>query len=146
MASELDQVVKALRSLYKTDMQARATFEWMAGRKNNSSATSIERFTTLLNISTSDAVALARRLTETGCGEYKVGRHGNVSRFEWWYSSVDVGRAARGDDVDLGSAADADEDVELPKALRSLTIPQAKQALSESLGVPIENIEIIVKG
>ena len=97
-------------------------------------------------------MALARALEQAGCGQFVVGRRGQPSRFEWAFSCISLGQAAAGEDVKLEAAEDPlpeieEEQLEAAVAASSqpLTLTQAKSALSKSLGVPIENIEITIK-
>jgi hypothetical protein len=102
-----------------------------------------------IDISRGDAVALARKLEEAGCGEFVVGRRGSKSRFVWAYSCIAIGQVASGEastleKPDNPEPEDVDEEEETGGA-SSLTIAQAKLALAKSLGVSVSNIEIIIK-
>ncbi len=152
-------VVEAIRALYSSDERAQALFDALAKRRRDASATSIDNLSNTLNIARGDAVALARALEETGCGQFIVGRRGQRSRFEWEYSCISLGRAAAGESADLEKAVDPVPEVDeepqqsevgiVPNqpspAMKPVTIPEAKQLLAFSLGVSIANIEITVK-
>jgi hypothetical protein len=64
-----------------------------------------------------------------------------------------LGRAASGASSVITKAESVDEEIDeaVPSAVESqpphrLTIAEAKAALAESFGVPIENIQIVIKG
>ena len=58
---------------------------------------------------------MLKKLDELGYGEFKTGRRGLPSRFEWHYSITDVGRTALGlqDVVDDVSVDDEEIDADL---------------------------------
>ena len=153
MTSDISKtVIEAIRKLYRTEAAARALFDWTAQRERDATTTSIDRLSNRLGISRGEAVALARALEQAGCGQFVVGRRGQPSRFEWAFSCISLGQAAAGEDVKLEAAEDPlpeieEEQLEAAVAASSqpLTLTQAKSALSKSLGVPIENIEITIK-
>lgn len=147
-------VIDAIRKLYRTNSAAQTLFDWTASRERDATATSIERISHKVGVSRGEAVALARALDQAGCGQFIVGRRGQPSRFEWAYSCISLGQAAAGEDVKLEAAEDplpeSEEDrleavVEAAAPDQPLTLAQAKVALSKSLGVPVENIEITIK-
>jgi hypothetical protein len=155
-----DAVIEQIQSLYNENEHARSLFDSLALRQNDARWTSIERICKLLGVSRGDAVAIARRLEEAKCGEFIVGRRGQKSRFSWAYSCISLGKAAAGELNELETAdnpmADGEDDedaqnVSTPgtrqaQAPLRLTIPEAKAALAYSLGVPVANIEIVVRG
>ena len=153
MTSDISKtVIEAIRKLYRTEAAARALFDWTAQRERDATTTSIDRLSNRLGISRGEAVALARALEQAGCGQFVVGRRGQPSRFEWAFSCISLGQAAAGEDVKLEAAEDPlpeieEEQLEAAVAASSQphTLTQAKSALSKSLGVPIENIEITIK-
>ena len=153
MTSDISKnVIEAIRKLYRSEAAARALFDWTAQRERDATATSIDRLSNRLGISRGEAVALARALEQAGCGQFVVGRRGQPSRFEWAFSCISLGQAAAGEDVKLEAAEDPlpeieEEQLEAAVAASSqpLTLTQAKSALSKSLGVPVENIEITIK-
>ena len=145
-------VVEAIRKLYRSNAAAQSLFDWTASRERDATATSIDRISNRLGVSRGEAVALARSLEQAGCGQFIVGRRGQPSRFEWEYSCISLGQAAAGEDVKLEAAEDPlpeseEEKLEAFEAatVQSLTLTEAKAALSRSLGVPVENIEISIK-
>jgi hypothetical protein len=98
-------VVEQIRALYHEDVSARAFFDWVAERQNDSAETSLDRMVQKLDLSRGDAVALAKQLEGAECCRFIVGRKGARSRLKWFYSLRSLGMAARG-------SADALEDVD----------------------------------
>lgn len=153
MTSDISKsVIDAIRKLYRTNASAQALFDWTAQRERDATATSIDRISNKLGISRGEAVALARALEQAGCGQFVVGRRGQPSRFEWAFSCISLGQSAAGEDVKIEAAEDPlpeseEEQLEAVNAAANqpLTLTQAKIALSKSLGVPVENIEITIK-
>lgn len=148
-------VIDKLRGLYQSDPAAKVLFDWTANREKDATSTSIDRICSQLEISRRDALILAHRLHSVGCGRFVVGRRGQKSRFEWAYSCISLGRAARGESSILERARDpiSDENEDdmgdqvvtarIPEG--SMTIAEAKAALSASLGVPVSSVEIIIR-
>ncbi|QYE37043.1 hypothetical protein KZX46_21040 (plasmid) [Polymorphobacter sp. PAMC 29334] len=146
-------VISQIRVMYQDDNINRELFDQCAQRQKDASVTSLDRLSHLLGISRGEAVALARRLEEAGCGQFIVGRRGSKSRFEWAYSCISLGKAAAGetssiDQVEEGVAEmddEQDETVSIGPQMK-LTIAEAKEALARTLGVSPTSIEIIVRG
>lgn len=95
-----------LRELVSRDSCARAFLELAARRQRNQSVTNVERALTNLqnaghDFSRSQLIAVFRALEEAGCGEFKAGRRGWPSRFEWTAEIISVGRAAIGEQEDI---------------------------------------------
>lgn len=99
---------------------------------------------------------LARRLEKAGCEKFIVGRRRSKSRFEWAYSCISLGKAAAGetsaiDQINNGVSEMDDEQpaplatVPVSSGPATLTIAEAKDALSRPLGVPPSSIETIVR-
>lgn len=138
-----NDVIKAIRELYNENPIAQQLFDINAERERDASSSSLDVISRKLEISRGDAVALARALEMAGCGEFKVGRRGASSRFEWSYSCIGLGKAAAGEPVTLEQAENPQNDEEeVSSASGVLTIAQAKAALARSLGVSIDQIEI----
>jgi hypothetical protein len=139
-----NDVIKAIRELYNENPVAQQLFDINAERARDASSSSLDVISRKLEISRGDAVALARALEISGCGEFKVGRRGAPSRFEWSYSCIGLGKAAAGEPIALEQAENPqdDEEEEVSSASGVLTIAQAKAALARSLGVSIDQIEI----
>lgn len=153
MTDNMDQkVIKAVRELYKQDDTARRLFDRWAERERDASATSIDRLHHLLGISREEAVGLAQRLEQAGCGQFIVGRRGHKSRFAWAYSCISLGQVAAGETSELEEPDDplpeAEEEagaIESASAPIRINVAEAKRALSQSLGVPESAIEILIR-
>lgn len=91
-----------LRELADTDNCARAFLELAARRERNQTITNVDRALTNLEnaghqFSRSQLLVVFKALNDLGCGEFKVGRRGWPSRFEWSSGIISVGRAAIGE-------------------------------------------------
>lgn len=154
MTSDLTKsLVRKITGLYSKKPEARLLFDAFAQRERDASYTTIARLEKVTSLDRAEAIEFAKELADAGCGKYVVGRRGGVSRIEWDYSCISLGKAASGkteslDKVDKNSPADA-EPGELPGDISpklKLTIAQAKEVLARSLDIPIESIEITIKG
>lgn len=93
--------VKALKALYASGSVAKAVLDEFASRQRNQQTTKLEQLLFRLNnsgavVAKADVIALLRRLDEIGCGDFRTGRKGHPTRFEWKYDLVGVGKAAAG--------------------------------------------------
>lgn len=142
-----NEVKAAISSLYRTNDLARQLFDLNAERERDASSTSIDSLSWKLEISRGDAVALARKLEEAGCGSFKNGRRGSKSRFEWAYSCILLGKAAAGEQVQLEEPDDPQDDEDKPggNSVSGLTIAEAKSAIAARLGISPSQIEISIK-
>jgi hypothetical protein len=145
-----ESVVEAVRDLYKRNASARRFFDLNAARQRDANSTSLDVICRKLEISRGEAVALARELEAAGCGEFKVGRRGSVSRFEWAYSCISLGRAAAGETVQLEEKSEnqqfEDDDDASPTLAESVgPVAAAKSELAKQLGVATSQIEIVVR-
>ena len=147
-----NRVIKAIRDLYKGDDIARRLFDQSAERERDATATSIDRLTHVLGVSREEAVGLAQRLQEAGCGQFIIGRRGHKSRFAWGYSCISLGQAAAGETTELeepeNPMPEAEEEaasLEPAGVPPRMNIAEAKRALSLSLGVPESAIEISIR-
>jgi len=151
-----DEVVLALRALCARNAGARAFFTWAdSERQNSASSTSIDVLERKSGLGRSASIALLKDLEKIGCGKYIVGRHRKKTRISWDYGLKSIARAARGeierlDPVDLHLEAELEGSDQIPTSLsvddENLSIGEAKRRLAKSLGVSVEQIEIIVKG
>ena len=89
-------VLEQIRALYHEDASARAFFDWVAERQNDSAETSLDRMVQKLDLSRGDAVALAKQLEGAECCRLVVEPEGRRSRLKWFYSLRSLGMAARG--------------------------------------------------
>lgn len=150
------EIVEKIRRLYTSEPAAQVLFDWTAQRTKDATSTSIARLSHQLGISRGETVALARQLEEAGCGRFVVGRHGQKSRFAWSFSCISLGQAASGESTEIEKPDDPlpeDEDengrdeitqtaAQLPL---KLSLPQAKDALANYLGIPASSIEITIR-
>jgi hypothetical protein len=153
--------VLAVRELYRTNENARLLFDWAAQRERDAKETSIERISQVIRSTRGEAVALARELEGAECGEFVVGRRGSKSRLVWSYSPISLGQTASGEDDRLEGisnpvsedeegeeAGEFDEYLEIDDSsvkIFKLTLDEAKRGLANNFGVPLANIEIIIK-
>jgi hypothetical protein len=144
-------VIDAIRLMYRNDPLAQRLFDLLAQRERDASVTSIDRMMVLLSTSRGEAVQLSRRLEEAGCGEFIVGRRKQKSRFVWKYSCISLGRAAAEEVEKLEKPSDplpeTEDESEAPAQVRiaSLTISEAKEILARTLGVSPSSIEISIR-
>lgn len=104
----------SLRKLYAASRSAKAAFDHFAQRQNNSAQTTIDRLQAALrgsgqDVSRRDIVDLFKALDEAGCGDFKIGRRGKPSRFEWSVGLTDVGRSAAGEQIKVEAITQADQ-------------------------------------
>jgi hypothetical protein len=104
--------LKALKSLYASDSAAKAVLDEFASRQRNQQTTKLEQLLFRLNnsgigVAKGDVIDVLRRLDEFGCGNFRTGRKGHPTRFEWKYDLVSVGKAAAG-------GTQAVEEIQLP--------------------------------
>lgn len=137
-------VIENIRHLYQSDEGAQKLFDRMAQRQRNARGgrTKLDQICSDgICSSRRDAVALARKLEATGCGQFIEGRHGHPSRIEWNYSCISLGQAAAEESSELDDA----EDLEAEENEEVLTFEQAKLGLANYLGIDAAKIEIVVR-
>jgi hypothetical protein len=93
--------LKGLKALYTSEPTAKAIFDEFASRQRNQRTTKLEQLLFRLNsagigIAKGDVIRILRKLDEFGCGDFRTGRKGHPTRFEWKYDLVSVGKAAAG--------------------------------------------------
>jgi hypothetical protein len=161
-------VIENIQRLYGADEKAQKLFEVLAGRKKARKAMSIDQMAHTLGLSRGEAVAFSRVLESEGCGEFKMGRRGMKSRFIWAFNPISLGKAAVGEDDELEAIEEMDdledidteiEDEEIDLnvaapngapysakvAVPTLTLSQAREAVAQSLGIPLSAVEITIK-
>jgi len=105
-----------LRQLSNADNCARAFFQLAARRERNQNVTNVDRALTNLEnagheFTRQQLVTVFKALDEIECGDFKIGRRGWPSRFEWSTGITSVGRAAIGEQEDVEQIeTDADDD------------------------------------
>ena len=147
MNSKIDNDVRQkVRELYASSQVAKDFLDWCADRQRDAKETTIERISSVIGVSRSEAVSLAKQLDAAGCGDFIVGRRGASSRFAWGYSRINLGRIAMGEVEELEEKLvdPLDDDLESETA-QGLTIPQAKALLADSLGLEPSQIEINIR-
>ena len=98
--------IEGLRGLYSADKTARALFDNLARRVNNSREQNVDQLERSLakdgvDASRRDLTHVLKELQQAGCGEYIVGRKGHPSRFRWDVEMVAVARYAAGISTDI---------------------------------------------
>ncbi len=104
-----------LRELVNSNPRARAFLELAARRERNQNVTNVERALTNLqnaghDVSRGQLISVFRSLDELECGDFKTGRRGWPSRFEWTTEIISVGRAAIGEQENIQQIEIAEED------------------------------------
>jgi hypothetical protein len=72
-----------LIAIYQAQPAARKVFDWIRQADIEENRTTVEELIDNCGISRRHAVNLLRALADAGYGEFKVGRKGHPSRFEW---------------------------------------------------------------
>lgn len=146
--------IRKVQKLYQEDELARRFFDLLAARVRDATSTTVDNIARTLNVSRGDAVALARKIGETGAGELYLGRRGSKTRIQWKFSCVSVGQAAAGEVTELEAPHDpepenASEELVTQEVLvtktPNMTIAEAKRLLAASLGLEERHIEILIK-
>ena len=93
--------LKAIKALYASDSVAKAVLDEFASRQRNQQTTKLEQLLFRLSnsgvgVAKADVIGVLRKLDEFGCGDFRTGRKGHPTRFEWKYDLVSVGKAAAG--------------------------------------------------
>lgn len=148
-------VVQGLRALYARNAGARMFFKWAdTERQNNATSTSIDVVERKSGLDRLSSISLVKELESIGCGTYIVGRRGKKTRISWAYGLKSIARAAVGQGEIL-EPLDPDNETELaesssvaidgPNSDEGISIGEAKRRLALSLGISVEQIEILVK-
>ena len=98
--------LSGLRMAYETSEPMKGFLDFVATRQKNLSETSVERAERALSslgqtVTRGNVVEIFKTLSELGIGEFIVGRRGAPTRFKWAVPMTDVGRAARGQLIEL---------------------------------------------
>jgi hypothetical protein len=98
--------LEGLQSLYQNDMLARCLFDHMASRKRNQRETKLRVMLLRLKgegheVGKSQLIALFRHLETLGIGRFVEGRKGWETRFVWSALSLQVSKAAQGQETDI---------------------------------------------
>lgn len=73
----------ALTEIYRTQPAARKLFDWIVQAEVEAQRTTVEDLLDNCGVSRRHAINVLRALADAGYGEFKVGRKGHPSRFEW---------------------------------------------------------------
>jgi hypothetical protein len=71
-------------------------FEWAAARQNDSAETTVDTVKRKGRLDHGQAIALLKGLDAAGVGRLIVGRRGQKTRIEWYFSLRSIGSAAMG--------------------------------------------------
>jgi hypothetical protein len=99
--------VREIRSFYEAGGQCQVILDDFASRTNNQRITKVDQLLTRLRdseLQRSAVIGLFRKLEELSFGRFIEGRKGHPSRFVWSASSIEVGKAAKGE-LEVVSAA-----------------------------------------
>lgn len=108
MNSTNTQQIADLGSLRGANEYNRTILDDFASRTNNQSVTKVDQIIARLSnaeIPRWAVIRLFRGLEKLGHGHFVEGRKGHPSRFLWSSSSVEVGRAAKGENVSITEVA-----------------------------------------
>ena len=109
-----------LTAIHQSQPAARKVFAWLAEAEIEDKRTTVEDLVEHCHVSRRSAVNLLRALDRAGVGEFKVGRKGHPSRFEWTEEPQAV--AERFEQLDGSDGRDdEDEDDELDGKLDAKT-------------------------
>lgn len=105
--------IRALLSLYASGGAPKAALDHFAARQNNSARTTVDRLQALLraeghDVSRSDIIELFRGLEAAHCGQFRIGRKGHPSRFEWSVGLTSAGQAASGETTTVEALSEAE--------------------------------------
>ena len=106
MAPAKDGELKALRELYEANDYAKLILEDFAGRTNRQSVTGVDQIMSRLRgeeIPKWAVLQLFRGLDQLGYGKFVVGRRGGESRFAWSANPIEVGKAAKGENLAISA-------------------------------------------
>jgi hypothetical protein len=101
---------KELQKLYSGGEAARAVLDHFANRERNQRTSLVRRIRRNVtndghSTSRGETIWVLKQLEALHCGDFKAGRKGHESRFEWQVSSKSVGQVA------AGEAAEVEEEV-----------------------------------
>lgn len=96
--------IARLKRLYNENNSVKEFLDYVASRKNNSRQTTVDRAVYKLNdggtrLSRRDVINVMQELDKLGYGQFKTGRRGQPSRFEWGVNMISVGKASRGEEA-----------------------------------------------
>jgi hypothetical protein len=80
----------AVRQLYRSRPAFRELFEWISGHEIDTSRMTVEELLADGRLARRQTIGALRELEQHGCGQFKVGRKGHASRFEWSIDPQDL--------------------------------------------------------
>lgn len=113
---EIEINIQNLMDLYKANDTARRVLDYFAQRERGRKETTVDALVGALARNGDEApsrqqiIDVFKALQELGCGDFRAGRRGWKSRFEWTVDLMSVGRAASGEDSTIESVSEQDED------------------------------------
>ncbi len=122
MVSQANKVdSRRLRKLYGSSPAAREILDHLASRGRSWRTTSVERILASVresdeDLSRGEVIDVFKALEECGCGQFKAGRKGWPSRFEWAVQMVSAGRVAAGETEQVEDLTAEDLAEEEPQA------------------------------
>lgn len=147
------QVIAATKALASTSADVKRLFRLISARSRHWSEMNVDAIERELGIARRPAIDLARSLEGAGLGRLVIGRRGGKSRFQWAHNSIEVAKAAIGDE-DRGVKRDetqtmpqraapiqTDPTPDAPISIAGM-LTEAKEDLSRRLGIPVSAIEI----
>ena len=132
--------VKKLRSLYKDSPAARSVLDHFASRERNWSSTTVDRIQANLDdadISRADIIGVFKELEACGCGSFKSGRKGWLSRFEWDVQMVSVGQAAAGEAVQVEKVSEEEKAADEAATSTLKHVFRLRQDMPGSFDLPV---------
>lgn len=139
-----DQVIKSVKVLCSKSIFIEKFFEDFSVMKKNVITTTVDSLVSNHQMSRTEAIDTLKRIADTNCGEYKIGRRGKKTRLDWKYSTKNLGLGLIQTGSQLNQALIVSEEGredEVPE----LTISNAKKLLAKSLGIKPEQVEIQIK-
>jgi len=105
--TSLNVDTQELQTLYSSSRKAATLFDYLSSRERNYRETRPE--TLMLRVSQqsgftferSEMIRFLRSIENAGCGKYIEGRRGHNSRFVWHVRMSDVGRVAKGEQIEV---------------------------------------------
>ena len=107
-AAAIDKL-SVLRDIYMGDEKTRVVLNSFADRGRSQSLTTVDSLVNRLknaDVSRQTIVRLFKHLEELEFGSFKEGRRGHPSRFSWFSSCIDIGKAAQGVASDIATIQD----------------------------------------
>lgn len=108
-----NNLVLSLRDIYKSDVSARALFDWFGTRVRGAAEIEVEAAVAKAGVEYSSVIRVFRKLAELGCGRFIEGRRGFKSRMAFTYSIVELGEVACGNQDQVPAVSKKQSEFEL---------------------------------